>query len=86
MYYMPAMIRLTLDGIGNPQESYLEQMLWHLILDGKDNRLVSACSVEQREFIADFLEYLMDNYASQIGAGVFVSDDILKAHEIWRPG
>ena len=84
MYYMPAMMRLTLDGIDNPQESYLEQMLWHLILDGKDNRLVSACSVEQRKFIADFLEYLMDNYAPQIGAGIFVSDDILKAHEIWN--
>lgn len=84
MYYMPAMIRLTLDGIDNPQESYLEQMLWHLILDGKDNRLVSACSVEQRKFIADFLEYLMNNYARQIDAGVFVSDDILKAHDIWK--
>jgi hypothetical protein len=84
MYYMPALIRLTLDGIDNPQESYLEQMLFHLILDGKDNRLVSACNVEQRKFIADFLEYLIDNHAPQIEAGVFLSDDIFKAHEIWR--
>ncbi len=84
MYYMPALIRLTLDGIDKPQESYLDQLLFHLIQDGKDNRLVSACNVEQRKFIADFLEYLMDNYASQIGEGVFVSDDILTAHEIWK--
>lgn len=83
MYYMPALIRLTLDGIDNPQESYLEQLLWHLIMDGKDNRLVTACSIEQRKFIADFLEYLIDNYAPQIQAGLWVSDDILKAHEIW---
>ena len=83
MYYMPALIRLTLDGIDKPQESYLEQMLWHLIMDGKDNRLVSACNIEQRKFIADFLEYLIDNHARQIGPGLWVSDDILKAHEIW---
>ena len=81
---MPALIRLTLDGIDKPEESYLEQLLFHLIYDGKDNRLVSACNLEQRKFIADFLEYLIDNYAPQIQAGVFLSDDILKAHEIWR--
>src|SRR5918992_338549 len=44
MYYMPALIRLTLDGIDNPQQSYLEQMLFHLIYDGKNNRLVNACN------------------------------------------
>jgi len=84
MYYMPALIRLTLDGIGNPQESYLDQMLFHLIQDGKENRLVSACNVEQRKFIAAFLEYLIENHAPKIEAGVFLSDDILKAHEIWK--
>jgi hypothetical protein len=83
-YYMPALIRLTLDGIDRHQESYLDQMLFHLIQDGKDNRLVSACNVEQRRFIAEFLEYLIDNHASQVGAGVFLSDDILRAHEIWK--
>jgi hypothetical protein len=83
MYYIPAMIRLTLDTIENPHETYLDQMLFHLIQDGKDNRLVSACNVEQRRFIADFLEHLIDNHTPQIEAGVFCSDDILKAHEIW---
>lgn len=83
MYYMPALIRLTLDGIDKPEESYLDQLLFHLIYDGKDNRLVSVCSVEQRKFVSDFLEYLIDNHAAQIQAGVFLSDDILKAHEIW---
>lgn len=83
IYYMPALVRLTLDTIENPQESYLDQMLFHLIQDGKDNRLVCACSVEQKEFIARFLEYLIDSYSAQISAGVFRSDDILRAHEIW---
>ncbi len=68
MYYMPALIRLTLDTIDNPREMYLAQMLFHLIQDGISNRLVSACSKEQRNFIAAFLEYLIDNHSSQIEA------------------
>ncbi|MGH9882527.1 MAG: hypothetical protein ACRD6N_13910 [Pyrinomonadaceae bacterium] len=83
MYYMPALIRLTVDTIDSPADTYLDQMLFHLIQDGVGNRIVSACSKEQRQFIANFLEYLIDNYSSQIEAGVFCSDDILKAHEIW---
>lgn len=83
MYYMPALVRLTLDTIHNPQEIYLDQMLFHLIQDGKGNRLVSACSKEQRKFIADFLEYLIENYSSEIEMGVVYSDDILNAHDIW---
>jgi GrpB-like predicted nucleotidyltransferase (UPF0157 family) len=83
IYYMPALIRLTLDTIDKPQHRYLDQMLFHLIKDGADNMLVSACSKEQREFIADFLEYLMDDYCAQIDDGVFTSDDILRVHEIW---
>jgi hypothetical protein len=84
IYYMPALIRLTLDTIGNPRETYLDQMLFHLIRDGNDNTLVCACSKEQRDFIAKFLEYLIDNYSAQIDAAVFSTDDILRAHEIWR--
>ena len=83
MYYMPALVRLTLDTIDNPREMYLDQLLFHLIQDGRDNRLVSACSTEQREFIAGFLEYLVEYHVDRIEAGVFYSDDILKAHEIW---
>jgi hypothetical protein len=84
MYYMPALIRLTLDTMDNPRETYLDQMLFHLVQDGPGNRLVSACNKEQREFVADFLQYLVENYCSQIDVGVFTSDDILRTHEIWR--
>lgn len=83
MFYLPALIRLTLDTIDDPREMYLAQMLFHLIQDGISNRLVSACSKEQREFIADFLEYLIDNHSSQIEADVYFPDDILRAYEIW---
>ena len=83
IYYMPALVRLTLDTIEKSQEMYLDQLLFHLIRDGKDNRLVKACSKEQREFITAFLEYLIEHYVSQIKAGIYYSDDILKAHDIW---
>ncbi len=83
IYYLPALVRLTLDTMDNPQETYLDQMLFHLIYDGPGNRLFSACSTEQREFVADFLEYLMENHCAPIDEGVFIPDDILRAHEIW---
>jgi hypothetical protein len=83
IYYMPALIRLTLDTMDTPRETYLDQMLFHIIQDGVNNRLVSACSKEQRQFVADFLEYLVENHGPEIETGVFRSDDILRAHEIW---
>ena len=83
IYYLPAQIRLTVDTIESPQESYLDQMLFHLMLDGPRNRLVMGCTREQREFIASFLEYLIDNYSGVIDADIFYPDDILRAHEIW---
>jgi hypothetical protein len=82
LYYLPALIRLTLDTIENPAKTYLDQMLFHLIRDGPGNVVVTACSKEQREFVAGFLQYLVENHAPQIEACVFSSDDILRAHEI----
>jgi hypothetical protein len=84
MYYLPALFRITLDTMDNPRETYLDQLLFHLVHDGPNNRLVSACSKEQREFVADFLGYLMETYCSQIDERVFTSNEILRAHEIWR--
>jgi hypothetical protein len=45
------------------QERYLDQLLFHLLRDGKGNDLVRACSPEQRAFIAQFLTYLMEMYS-----------------------
>lgn len=82
LYYIPALIRLTLDTIDKPHEIYLPQMLFHLIQDGNNNRLVRECNKKQREFIVEFLEYLIDNNSSQIEeCGCF--HDICQAQEIW---
>lgn len=83
IYYLPALIRLTVDTIDNPRETYLDQLLFHLTQDGEGNRLVAACSRRQREFIAGFLQYLIERHADRIEEGLTYPDDILKAHEIW---
>jgi hypothetical protein len=85
LFYLPALIRITLVTMAKPQERYLDQFLFHLIRDGKDHDLVRACSSEQRAFIAGFLEYLIDKYAAAIDECTY-ADDMLKAHEIWRVG
>ena len=79
IYYMPALVRLTIDSF----DSYIDQLLFHLIKDGPRNSLVVACNEEQRKFIAEFLEYLIKEHAEQIDAQSFASDYILRAHEIW---
>jgi hypothetical protein len=83
LYYMPALIRLTLETMDTPQERYLDQLLFHLLRDGQDNDLVRACSSEQRAFIAGFLTHLMEQYSVEIDEGIFRSDDMLQAYEMW---
>jgi hypothetical protein len=85
LYYMPALIRITLDTMAKPQERYLDQLLFHLMHDGKDNRIVRACSPEQRAFIAGFLEYLMETYSAAIDECTY-AEDMLKAYDIWSVG
>jgi hypothetical protein len=83
LYYMPALIRLTLETMEKPQKRYLDQLLFHLIYDGQDNRIVRACHPEQRAFIADFLAHLMEQYSAEIDECLY-ADDMLKADDIWR--
>jgi len=82
LYYMPALIRLTLETMDTPHERYLDQLLFHLMRDGKDNDLVRACSQEQRAFLAEFLAHLMEQYSVQIDEGIFRSDDLLIAYDM----
>ena len=69
----------------SPKSGTLDQLLFHLIRDGKDNDVVRACSPEQRAFIAGFLEYLMEQYGAELDECTY-SDDILKAYDIWSVG
>jgi hypothetical protein len=82
LYYIPALIRLALETMDTPQEQYLDQLLFHLIRDGKDNDLVRACSQEQRAYVVEFLAHLMEQYSVQIDECTY-ADDLLKAYDIW---
>jgi hypothetical protein len=44
----------------------MEQLLFHLMYDVKENRIVRACNPEQRAFIAQFLEYLIEMYSVRL--------------------
>jgi hypothetical protein len=85
LYYVPALIRITLDTLAKPPERYLDQLLFHLMRDGTDHELVRACSLEQCAFMAEFLAYLIDQYSAEL-AGCTYADDMLKAYDIWRVG
>jgi hypothetical protein len=85
LYYLPALIRLTLETLNTPQKRYLDQLLFHLMRDGKDRDLVRACSPEHRAFIAAFLAYLVETYSAELD-GCTYADDMLKAYDIWCAG
>ncbi|GGB80869.1 hypothetical protein GCM10011352_03220 [Marinobacterium zhoushanense] len=79
-YYLPAMIRLSLKTITD--ESYFDQMLFHLAVGGPDNRLRNSCSVEQKAFVVEFLAHMITTYPKELDRN-FTADDALSAYELW---
>ncbi len=80
LYYMPALIRLCLDTL--EEEFYFEQLLFHLEYDGQDNELYMGCNEDQRNFIANFVESMIENHADKIEENL-CTDEALKTYEIW---
>jgi hypothetical protein len=68
-----------------PQERYLDQLLFHVMYDGQANRIMQACSPEQRAFVAAFLAYLIEQYSAELDECMY-ADDMLKVYEIWSVG
>lgn len=79
-YFLPALIRITLETMES--EFYLEQLLVILEADGDDNEFFQSCNSKQRDFITEFIEYIVNNYASYIDSSV-ETDKLLRVHEIW---
>jgi len=79
-YYMPALIRLSLDTIGS--DFYFDQFLFHLELDGEHNALFSSCSSDQRQFIAKFIAFMIEHHAAEIERNC-CTDRVLRVYEIW---
>jgi hypothetical protein len=79
-YYIPALIRLSLETIDN--KFYLGQFLFHLEGDGHSNGLWLACNAKQRDFIARFLQQILDNHLDAVELNCY-SKELLRCYEIW---
>lgn len=79
-YFFPALVRLALQGTG--ERYYLSQFLFHLIRDGRRNSRWKAFSPQQRLFVVEVLENLLEEKAEEIDNNRD-SDAILNAIEIW---
>jgi hypothetical protein len=83
-HLMPALARYTMapDFWPNPGW-YADQMAFHLVLDGRDNRLVQFCNPEQRAAVSSMISWMIENRADDLA---HQEDDWLLAFDIWHTG
>ncbi len=79
-YYMPSFVRLSLSTMDD--EFYLEQFLFHLESNGKDNDLYQSCDEKQRLFILKYIEYIIINHTNELEYNC-CENEALKVQEIW---
>ena len=79
-YFFPALVRLAVQGTG--ETYYLDQFLFHLIRDGRRNSRWKIFSLQQRRFVVELLEALLEEKAAEIEKNLD-ADSILNAIEIW---
>jgi len=80
LYYLPALVRLSLDTMHG--ECYFSQLLFHLQWDGPDNDFLKYCSEDQRRYVANFIEFVIERYPAELDAAL-CADDALAALLIW---
>ena len=80
LYYTPALIRLSLETAET--EFYFSQFLFHLDYEGAENRLLKACSPEQRKLIGEFVHYMILTYPQQLD-NCFDQDVALRVAGYW---
>jgi hypothetical protein len=79
-YYMPALVRLCLQTVD--EDFYFSQLLFHLELDGPKNLFYLSCSEHQRQFVHDFIDYMITNYATELELAMSV-DEAFLARDVW---
>ena len=79
-YYFPALVRLTLEGTG--ENYFIDQLVFHLELDGKRNSRYLQFTPEQRNFVVRLLNYLVETRAGEIEEN-FDTDALFRTIEIW---
>lgn len=80
IYYFPALVRLCLES--DETNYYLSQFLFHLICDGYKNQFVEVFNLQQRQFVVDFLTYLIESKAELIEQ-YGDTDNLFLAIDIW---
>lgn len=80
IYYFPAFVKLCLSS--NPDQSYINQFLFHISHNGKNNKYIISFSAEQRNFTLKFLEHLA---VTKIDTIELYGDEemLFSAIEIW---
>jgi len=83
-YYTPAFVRLSLQAslTNIADDFYFEQFLFHLNADGPQNSYYKSCSPIQRQFLASFIEFMINHYAQRIEQ-CLCTDSALSAYKIW---
>jgi hypothetical protein len=77
-YYLPALLRLALDS-----DTYLPQLLFHLLYDGERNARMSHCSPAERKAVVDFLWHTVEHRPSAVAD---CEEDLQRAIAIWSDG
>ncbi|MDH3375983.1 MAG: hypothetical protein OEQ39_03325 [Gammaproteobacteria bacterium] len=80
-YYFPALVRLALEGTGDSY--FIDQLIFHLELDGKRNTRYLKFTPEQRSYVVKLLNYLVETRADEVEENLD-SDALLRTIEIWR--
>lgn len=79
-YFFPALVRLATEGSG---ESYfIDQLVFHLELDGERNARYLKFTPEQRDYVVRLLSNLVETRADEIDAN-FDSDALFRVIDIW---
>jgi hypothetical protein len=82
VYYLPALIRLSLPVPPYPEDWLGDQLFSLLRSDGRQNARVLACSADQRNVVAGFLRHLIETKAAAIDEHGH-TDIFFQALEIW---
>ncbi len=80
-YFFPALVRLALEGTGSTY--FIDQLIFHLELDGKRNSRFLQFTSKQRRFVVRLLHHLIETRAEEIEANLD-SDALLRTLEIWE--
>lgn len=80
-YYFPALAKLAIEGSGPTY--FVDRLVFHLELDGKNNRRYEAFSPAQRDYVVRLLQHLIELHADEIEQNLDV-ERLFRTIEIWQ--